>query len=167
MNEKTTNSKFNSLQEVISELKSYPIWKVIISVIIPLIGIFLLWKNKMFNIGTRIVLTVILLFILSYGYNNSGIIPGSSINGTYTFEKDGYQSKFRISGNSYSGSWVYCMNGDCEDESKVSGSVEDNTLYQESEYTEANGTKGVEMGYIDSEGKLHYNTNIGSLVLEK
>lgn len=168
MNGKSQNSnKFNSFQEVFSELKSYPLWKVIVSVIIPLIGIIILWKNKMFNIGTRIVITIFLLFLLSYGFNNSTTLSGNSINGTYSFEKDGYQSNFRISGNSYEGSWVYCINGNCEDESTVKGSVENNTLYQESEYTESSGTKGVEMGYIDTEGKLHYNTNIGTLILEK
>jgi hypothetical protein len=162
--------KFNTFNEILDEMKKNKTWKVVISILIPIIGIYLLWKNKMFFVGTRIILSVILLFIVYLGTQNSGnsiMGIGNSINGTYYFEKDGYEGKFRISGNSYTGSWTYCINGDCEEGVEVYGVVKDNNLYVEPSYTQFNGDRRTLRGYIDQDGKLHYETGMGEMVLEK
>lgn len=173
MIEKTDSTKFDSLQIVVNKLKSFSRWKVIISILIPIIGIVVLWKNKMFKVGTRIVFTFLLLNITYIFYINSNSISseskssfGNSVNGKYVFDNGEYYGEFRIRGDSFQGFYGICFNGDCDRDVTMEGIVKDYELFQEPLYSQL-GEQNSYRGYINKSGKLHIITGMGEMILEK
>jgi hypothetical protein len=166
-NDSTLKGKFSDFlkkiveikNEIFEELKKYPKWVTIVSILIPFVGLYFIWKNKLFVFNTRIIVTVILLVLLTLGYNNSGSIPGSrflpglSYNGTYEGVTDNGDISVVISGSSYSGKYIN-MSGEPE---RFYGVVKHNDLYSEPDFSQYGEGQLSQKGWIDTEkGEVHY-----------
>ena len=175
-NDSTLKEKFSNFlkkiveikNEIFEELKKYPRWVTAVSILIPFIGLYFIWKKKLFVFNTRIIVTIILLSLLTLGYKNSGSIPGSrflpglSSNGTY--KGDNGNIYIIISGSSYSGQYI----DNFGEPHGFKGVLKDNELFIQPDFSQSGGDRRTMRGYVDDEtGELNYDVGFGRIILER